>query len=51
MTIDSCTFKVSGGPALGVFQVTKVDKGQWLITGHTTGPDKCPAPTATSTPG
>ncbi|PKV92150.1 hypothetical protein ATK30_2941 [Amycolatopsis echigonensis] len=52
VTIDSCTFSVQGGPALGVFQVTKVDKGQWLITGHSPGPEKCPAPpTATSTPG
>ncbi|MGW4397512.1 hypothetical protein ACWEHA_19695 [Amycolatopsis nivea] len=49
--IDSCSFSVSGGPALGVFEVTKVDKGQWLITGHSSGPEKCPPPTATSTPG
>ncbi|WP_409183512.1 hypothetical protein F9C11_03675 [Amycolatopsis sp. VS8301801F10] len=48
--IDSCSFTVSGGPALGVFEVTKVDKGQWLITGHSSGPEKCPPPTATSTP-
>lgn len=39
--IDSCSFSISGGPALGVFTVTKVDKGQWLITGHEPGPTTC----------
>lgn len=41
VTIDSCMFDVEGGPALGVFQLTQVDKGQWLITGHSPGPEKC----------
>ncbi|WP_372671271.1 hypothetical protein [Amycolatopsis kentuckyensis] len=50
VTIDSCTFPISGGPALGVFTVTKVDKGQWLITGHAIGPAKCSGvPTTTPT--
>ncbi|WP_410574244.1 hypothetical protein [Amycolatopsis sp. cmx-4-61] len=50
VTIDSCTFPVTGGPALGVFTVSKVEKGQWLITGHAIGPSKCSgAPTATPT--
>ncbi|MFB9683297.1 hypothetical protein [Amycolatopsis plumensis] len=50
VTIDSCTFPVTGGPALGVFTVSKVDKGQWLITGHAIGPAKCSgAPTVTPT--
>jgi hypothetical protein len=51
VTIDSCTFAVQGGPALGVFTVSKVEKGQWLITGHAIGPTKCsgvPATTPTS---
>jgi len=50
VTIDSCTFPIQGGPALGVFTVTKVELGQWLITGHTAGPAKCPPlpPTPTS---
>lgn len=48
LTIDSCRFPIEGGPALGVFTVTKVDKGQWLITGHAPGPRTC-AP-ASSTP-
>lgn len=39
--IDSCSFSVGGGPALGVFTVTKVEKGQWLITGHEPGPTTC----------
>ncbi|MTD57768.1 hypothetical protein GKO32_27870 [Amycolatopsis sp. RM579] len=45
-TINSCDFPITGGPALGTFTVTKVDKGQWLITGHTPGPATCPAPTS-----
>ncbi|WP_410606974.1 hypothetical protein [Amycolatopsis sp. lyj-109] len=50
VTIDSCTFPVAGGPALGVFTVSKVEKGQWLITGHAIGPAKCSgAPTVTPT--
>lgn len=40
--VDSCAFPVSGGPALGVFTVTLVEKGQWLITGHEPGPTTCP---------
>ncbi len=46
LTINSCDFTITGGPALGVFTVTKVDKGQWLITGHAPGPPTCPAPTS-----
>lgn len=49
VTIDSCTFPIQGGPALGVFTVSKVELGQWLITGHTPGPAKCPAPPPTPT--
>jgi hypothetical protein len=50
VTIDSCTYAVSGGPALGVFTVSKVEKGQWLITGHAIGPAKCSGiPTTTPT--
>lgn len=41
IAIDSCDFTISGGPALGVFTVTKVEKGQWLITAHATGPRTC----------
>ncbi|UOX86648.1 hypothetical protein MUY14_33575 [Amycolatopsis sp. FBCC-B4732] len=48
VTIDSCTFPVQGGPALGVFTVSKVDKGQWLITGHAIGPAKCSGVPTTS---
>jgi hypothetical protein len=48
VVVDSCRFTISGGPALGVFTVTKVDKGQWLITGHEPGPKTC-APTGAST--
>jgi hypothetical protein len=44
VTIDSCDFPISGGPALGIFTVTKVDNGQWLITGHEPGPKTCPPP-------
>nr|WP_255375704.1 hypothetical protein [Saccharomonospora sp. CUA-673] len=45
--IDSCSFTISGGPALGVFVVEKQDHaGQWLITGHEPGPENCPAPPA-----
>ncbi|EHR59389.1 hypothetical protein [Saccharomonospora cyanea] len=46
--IDSCDFAVKGGPALGVFEVTEVEMGQWLITGHEPGPTTCPA-TGTTT--
>ncbi|MCP2253012.1 hypothetical protein LY13_001756 [Prauserella aidingensis] len=40
--IDSCSFTISGGPALGVFTVEKVEHDQWLITGHDDGPETCP---------
>lgn len=50
MTINSCDFAVAGGPALGTFTVTKVDLGQWLITGHTPGPAKCGTPSPSTTP-
>ncbi|WP_326568073.1 hypothetical protein VSH64_40770 [Amycolatopsis rhabdoformis] len=49
VTIDSCDYPIAGGPALGVFTVTQVDKGQWLITGHSPGPAKC-GPASNSTP-
>lgn len=42
--ISSCDFDISGGPALGTFTVHQVDRGQWLITGHSTGPRQCPTP-------
>jgi len=48
ITIDSCQFPIDGGPALGVFTATKVEKGQWLITGHQPGPRDCPAPSSTA---
>ncbi len=41
--IDSCDFDIQGGPALGVFTVTKVEMGQWLITDHEPGPSVCEA--------
>ncbi|WP_425546390.1 hypothetical protein [Amycolatopsis minnesotensis] len=34
ITISSCSFPIKGGPPLGVFTLTRVDKGQWLITDH-----------------
>jgi hypothetical protein len=46
--IESCDFEITGGPALGVFTVSQVELGQWLITGHEQGPRRCPAPTSTS---
>jgi hypothetical protein len=49
VTIDSCSFSITGGPALGVFTVTKVELGQWLITGHAPGPSRCNG-TPTTTP-
>lgn len=49
--IDSCSFTISGGPALGVFTVEKLaHEGQWLITGHETGPDTCPGQASPSQP-
>lgn len=50
LTIDSCAFSIQGGPALGVFTVTRVENGQWLITGHSPGPRTCAPPSATPTP-
>jgi hypothetical protein len=49
VTIDSCSFSITGGPALGVFTVSKVELGQWLITSHAPGPAKCSG-TPTTTP-
>lgn len=43
LRIDSCDFPITGGPPLGVFTVSRVEKGQWLITGHEVTKD-CPAP-------
>lgn len=48
--IDSCSFPITGGPALGVFTVTKVEKGQWLITGHEPGPTTCAKPGVSTIP-
>jgi hypothetical protein len=39
-TIDSCLLNVEGGPALGVFIVTKIDQN-WIVTGHQAGPKQC----------
>lgn len=50
LTIDSCTYAVKGGPALGTFTVTQVEKGQWLITRHLPGPKTCPPPPPSTTP-
>ena len=46
--IDSCSFSISGGPALGIFTVKKVDQGQWLIMGHDRGPATCPMASTTA---
>lgn len=50
ITIDSCQFPIEGGPALGEFTLTKVEKGQWLITGHRAGPRECPSGPGASSP-
>ncbi|QWF79707.1 hypothetical protein [Amycolatopsis sp. CA-230715] len=42
ITISSCSFPIKGGPSLGVFTLTRVDKGQWLITDHRT--ETCATP-------
>lgn len=42
ITISSCSFPIKGGPSLGVFTLTRVDKGQWLITDHRT--ETCTTP-------
>jgi hypothetical protein len=47
-TISSCKFGIHGGPELGAFTVTKVDKSQWLITAHKNEPTPCPAPSPTT---
>lgn len=39
--VSSCEFDISGGPALGTFIVERVERGQWLITGHRSGPVHC----------
>jgi hypothetical protein len=44
MTIHSCWYDVQGGPRLGSFTLTRVEMGQWLITGHANEPAACPAP-------
>jgi hypothetical protein len=46
-TISSCAFRVEGGPSLGAFSVSKVEKGQWLIIAHFNEPSPCPTPTTT----
>ncbi|TNC28809.1 hypothetical protein FG385_05245 [Amycolatopsis alkalitolerans] len=48
ITINSCDFSITGGPALGVFTVEKQPLNQWLITGHAPGPRNCTPPTPTS---
>ncbi|MEU6641039.1 hypothetical protein ABZ863_00630 [Saccharomonospora sp. NPDC046836] len=51
LRIDSCEFDIEAGPALGTFTLTKVERGQWLITDHEAGRTACPAPSSdTSTP-
>jgi hypothetical protein len=42
VTVDSCDLGVSGGPRLGTFTVTHVEKG-WQITGYQ-AQQPCPAP-------
>ena len=32
VTVNSCAFKVTGGPRLGTFTVTKEDKGWWITS-------------------
>lgn len=47
--VKSCDFTIVGGPALGDFTVSQVEKGQWLITGHAPGPKTCaPLPPSTT---
>ena len=41
--ISSCSYDIQGGPPLGTFILTKVERGQWLITGHEKDPTPCPA--------
>ncbi|QWF81087.1 hypothetical protein [Amycolatopsis sp. CA-230715] len=42
MKISSCSFPIKGGPSLGLFTLTRLDKGQWLITNHETEASPCP---------
>lgn len=42
VTVSSCDFDITGGPALGTFTLTKIEHGQWIITGHEKGPEPCP---------
>jgi hypothetical protein len=46
--VNSCAFTITGGPALGDFAVKQVEKGQWLIVGHSRGPSTCTAPPTTT---
>ncbi|HWD04224.1 MAG TPA: hypothetical protein VG674_17440 [Amycolatopsis sp.] len=48
--VNSCDFTITGGPALGDFTVKQVEKGQWLIVGHSPGPAQCPPTTSTTAP-
>ncbi|GAA4540104.1 hypothetical protein [Amycolatopsis samaneae] len=50
LTISSCAYPVKGGPSLGSFTVKQVEKGQWLIVGHTNEPTPCPAPAPSTAP-
>src|SRR5699024_3626575 len=47
--IEACQIHVAGGPPLGTFELKKVNKGQWIITGHENGPEQCPDSSGTST--
>ncbi|WP_141134706.1 hypothetical protein [Haloechinothrix alba] len=40
--ISSCEMRVRDGPELGMFTVSRVEQGQWLITDHDPEPDPCP---------
>ncbi|WP_130343716.1 hypothetical protein [Herbihabitans rhizosphaerae] len=41
--ISSCDLRVEGGPRIGVFVLSEIELGQWIITGHRNEPDPCPA--------
>lgn len=45
ITISSCQYQVTGGPALGTFLLTRQQSAGWLITGYTP-PAACPSTTA-----
>ncbi|RJQ79135.1 hypothetical protein [Amycolatopsis panacis] len=47
VTVSSCDFTITGGPALGDFTIKQVDKGQWLIVGHR-APHACPSAPSTT---